>query len=278
MPLDRLQLDISKILKSCRSPKSFVGGSSVFNETFPRMSDDIDIYAEDIPIAQIAKRDVAALRAAGFHAKVDDQFYGYVVEAIITRSPESVEGTKLEWTEADRRRFYPIQTNKTFGWTLHKTDLAVQKLIAAASRRKARDALDVLLIDHGYAPLAALAIAAPAKLETASPVAILERILQNGNEHPMDDYLALRIDGDAMPFPIREIKMRLADKINATIDIIIASCPNAEPANIYLARGNDRPQIPTNNVLPNLFKHGITSKGTVPIFRSITRSIHEIGD
>ncbi len=61
MPLDPLQREIAEVLKSRRSAKSFVGGSSVFNERFKRSSDDIDIYAEDIPIGKIAHADIATL-------------------------------------------------------------------------------------------------------------------------------------------------------------------------------------------------------------------------
>jgi hypothetical protein len=269
MPLDTLQRDIVAVLKSCRSAKSFVGGSSVFNETFPRMSDDIDIYAEDVDIKKIAERDVAALRKAGFQAKVDELFYGFAIEAIVIRSLGDPRGTKLEWTEADRRRFYPIQQNQTFGWTLHKTDLAIQKMLAAASRRKARDALDVLLIDHNYAPLAALAIAAPAKLENTSPIAILERILQIGTEHPIEDYMALRIDNNAMPFPINKIKTKLADTIHQTIDTITQACQNATPAVLYLANRSNIPVVPRDDILSRLVKHTISAHGTVPTFTAV---------
>lgn len=280
MPLEPLQQDIAQILKSRRSTKSFVGGSSVFNEHFPRISDDIDIYAEDVEVTKIADLDVQALRDAGLHVLVNNQFYGFVVEAIVTRTPNDLRGTKLEWTEPDRRRFYPIQPNKTFGWTLHKTDLAIQKLIAAASRRKPRDALDIVLLDSKYARLAALAIAAPAKLETASPIAILERALQHAIEHPMDDYRALRIDHAAMPFPIEQVKTIVADKINAAITEITQRCTSAEPGFIYLPSKAGAPIVPTDDTIHGLTKHGITAKGTVPIFSQVSRakSGTDIGD
>ena len=58
----------------------------------------------------------------------------------------------------------------------------------AASRRKAREALDLALLDTLYAPLAPLAIAAPAKLGNVSPTAVLERALRNAIEHPQAEY------------------------------------------------------------------------------------------
>jgi hypothetical protein len=270
MPLDALQRDIAEILKRRRSTNSFVGGSSVFNETFPRLSDDIDIYAEDVAILDIADRDVLALREAGLSVRVDKQFYGFVVEAVVTRSADDRQGTKLEWTEADRRRFYPIQPHETFGWTLHKADLAVQKLIAAASRRKARDALDILLIDEKYAPLAALAIAAPAKLENASPPGILDQALRNGLEHPIEDYLALRLDVEAMPFAISEIKTRLAARINETLDLLVRDCASADPGFLYLKNPSLVPVAPLDVERAGLSRHGITARGAVPIFSNFT--------
>ena len=263
MPLDPLQKHIASLLKARRSANSFIGGSSVFNETFPRRSDDIDIYVEDRPIGEIAADDIAALQAAGLEVSSSDQFYGFAVEAVIR---SGAEATKLEWTEADRRRFYPIQQSPTFGWTLHKSDLAVQKLVAAASRRAARDAVDVLLLDRFYAPLAALAMAAPAKLEGASPIAILERVLAGAIGQPIEDFKALRLDTDNMPFAIGDVKLVLADLVARTIDMLAIECAEAEPGLIYLAEGHLAPAIPRSADLERLARHSATKRGTVPIF------------
>lgn len=263
MPLDPLQKQIAAILKARRSAQSFVGGSSVFNDTFPRRSDDIDIYVEDRPIAAIARDDIAALEAAGLKVEANDQFYGFVIEA---RVSSDCEVTNLEWNEADRRRFYPIQPNETFGWTLHKTDLAVQKLVAASTRRVARDAIDVLLLDQLYAPLAALAIAAPAKLEGSTPVAILERARLIAIGHPMEDYETLRLDAQAMPFAVREIKTRLADRIQTAIDELANNCLEAVPGLLYLDAPSGNPAIPLDRRIRGLTEHPASERGTLPIF------------
>ena len=266
MSLEPLQKDIVAVLKSRRSEKSFVGGSSVFNETFPRRSDDIDIYAEDVAIETIAEADTQALRAAGFHVDVNDQFYGFVIEATVARASGDSEATKLEWSEPDRLRFYPISQSETFGWTLHKTDLAVQKLIAAATRRQARDPFDLLLIARRYAPLAALAFAAPAKLNNVSPIAILERALRNAIGHPIEEYLALKRDDGPETPPLDEIKQAFAETVDDAIETIAHDCVSAAPGALYLAQGSDIPAIPRDADLPRLRRHEISARGTVPIF------------
>jgi hypothetical protein len=266
MSLERLQQEIVAVLKSRRSETSFVGGSSVFNESFPRRSDDIDIYAEDVAIETIANADIAALRAAGYHADVDDQFYGFVIEATVARTRGADERTKLEWSEPDRQRFFPVQQSATFGWTLHKADLAVQKLIAAAARRQARDAFDLLLISRRYAPLAALALAAPAKLENVSPVALLERALRNAIGHPIEDYLALKRDNDPDAPAPEDIKRAFADAVDNAIETIARDCAAAAPGALYLAHGSEVPALPRDADLLRLQRHEISARGTVPIF------------
>lgn len=133
MPLDRLQIRIIRILKDRRSRQSFVGGSSVFNETYPRISNDIDIYAEDVPAGEIAKADADAMTADGLKILSLVHHYGFATDAMVT---DGSAVTAIEWNEADRGRFYPIQRHETFGWALHKSDLAIQKLIAAATGTK----------------------------------------------------------------------------------------------------------------------------------------------
>lgn len=75
MPVEGLQRRIATLLKPNRSRHSFVGGSGVFDTTFPRRSDDTDIYAH-VPVGDVAARDVALLRQAGLSVEVNDQFYG----------------------------------------------------------------------------------------------------------------------------------------------------------------------------------------------------------
>ena len=252
MPIEGLQRRVAGLLKPNRSRQSFVGGSSVFNATFPRRSEDM------VPIADVAARDAATLRGAGLAVEVDDRFYGFSVEAVVT---DGQDATKVEWNEADRDRFFPVVEDEIFGWILHRADLAVQKLIAAASRRKPRDAVDVLIIDLLYAPTALFAIAAPAKLGSVSPTRILDRVLEIANGHPMADYAALDLDHAALPFPIGDVKFVLADRLDAARRTIVDSCPTAVPGTLYVDPQSGEAVLPTIERIAALVPRGLSERG-----------------
>ena len=260
MSLDPLQRRVASILKANRSDTSFVGGSSVFNKTFPRRSDDMDVYVHGT-IGDVAQRDAASLRGHGLVVDLEDAFYGYCVEAVVKDGRSS---TKIEWNEAERERFFPVRKDKEFGWTLHRADLAVQKLVAAASRRKARDAVDLALLDTLYAPLAVFAIAAPAKMGDIAPTAILDRALRNAIEHPQRDYENLALDRDAMPFEIGKVKMVLADKIAEAQSAIVERCREAQPGHLYVLRGTQTISLPTTETIERLDARGISERGSLP--------------
>jgi hypothetical protein len=257
VPVEGLQRRVAALLKPNRSRQSFVGDSSVFNATFPLRSEDMDVYAH-LPIADVAARDAATLRGAGLMVDIDDRFYGFSVEALVSDGRDS---TKVEWNEADRDRFFPVMEDDTFGWILHRADLAVQKLIAAASRRKPRDAVDVLLIDMLHAPIAVFAIAAPAKLGTVSPTRILDRVLEIANGHPIADYEALDLDRAAMPFPIGDVKLALADRLDAARRLIVEACPTAVPGRLYIDPGTGSIALPTAERMAALLPRDLSERG-----------------
>ena len=156
MPLEPLQKEIVAILKFRRSPKSFVGGSSVFNEHFPQISDDIDIYAEDVEVTTIAKLDVEALQKAGL-----THLNGPVVR-LCRRSDNSCnELPAIEWLKLrmDGARSPKVLSDPA------QQDLWMEPSIkptlsfkSSSQLQPARnhDALDILLIDTHYAPLASV--------------------------------------------------------------------------------------------------------------------------
>ena len=260
MSLEPIQIDIVTILKARRSPTSFVGGSTVFNVSFPRRSADMDVYIENTSLSQIAAEDVRALRDVGF--SVSEPFHGLMIEAKVSRAGQS---TLIEWNEADRERFFSVVEDPLFGWDLHPIDLAIQKLVAAATRREARDCIDILLLDRLFAPLAALAIAAPAKLPGSVPGGILDRALRNGIGLRQQDFDALALDRDQMPFDIRAIKTVLADAIDRALRSMTESCDQAEPGYVYCLPGTSVIQLPVNENLELLEKRGISERGLLPI-------------
>ena len=170
----------------------------------------------------------------------------------------------VEWSDADRDRFFPVLEDPVFGWILDPVDLAVQKLIAAATRRAARDVVDILLLNLMFAPLAALAIAAPAKLSGSSPTSILDRVLRNALGHRQQDFSTLALD-PVMPFDIGQVKVVLADAIEQAIEEITRSCDQAEVGFVYCLPGTTSVQAPRNDRLAFLERRGISERGLVPI-------------
>ena len=59
------------------------------------------------------------------------------------------EETLVQWFDDEEtcRRFFPAEDDPEFGFRLHETDLAVNKILCAASRKTAaRDAVDLVNI------------------------------------------------------------------------------------------------------------------------------------
>ncbi len=171
MALTDLQRDILRVLAGNRSETSYMAGGAALNRDWPRLSDDFDIFHDtDDEIGPSAERDMRSLTAAGFNVSVDIQIYG-LVEATVSRHGER---TILQWMSESRTRFMPLVRDAEWGARLHQADLAVNKLIAASSRRKARDFVDLLAIETRYCKLAPLALAAAGKPPHMAPSRTLE--------------------------------------------------------------------------------------------------------
>ncbi len=189
MALTELQKAVLKVLASNRSDTSYMAGGTVLNRDWPRMSDDFDIFHDtDEEIGAIAEMDIASLSKAGFKAAVDIKIYG-LVEATISNSQD---GTILQWMSESRRRFLPLVRDEQWGARLHQADLAVNKVLAAASRSKARDFVDLVAIDAYYCTLAPLVLAAAGKPPHMSPVRILDEINRRLNGMTTDELLSVR--------------------------------------------------------------------------------------
>ena len=261
MSLEPLQRQIAALLRGRRSPNTFVGGAAVLNERGARVSEDMDIYGEDRPIAQIAADDLAALTADGLEIVWRRDHYGFAIEAEIS---DGAVSTLLEWSEADHERFFPAQPHPTFGWALHIVDLAVMKVIAAATRRQARDICDLIdLAAQGY-DLAAMALAAPAKLPGVSPIALLERARLTAISLPAEDFDSLRWDRAEPRRSAGVIKLEFADLVQAAIERLAASDLSAAPGLIYLDGLTGLPELPTAESRVRLEARAASRRGAFP--------------
>src|SRR5262245_5544750 len=157
VPISRLQSDILRVIAAKRDPESFVAGGVPINRSGPRYSADLDIFHDrQERVADAALADAAILTDAGYQVTwLRQQPATY--SASIRRGSEE---TKLEWVADSDYRFFPSIKDDQFGYVLHIVDLAVNKIMAAASRREARDVVDVLTLHDRVLPIGALVWAA----------------------------------------------------------------------------------------------------------------------
>ena len=119
----------------------------------------------------------------------------------------------------------------------------------------------MLLIDLLHAPVAPFAIAAPAKLGTVSPTRILDRVLEIANGRPTADYEALDLDHAAMPFPIGDLKLVLADRLDVARRLIVESCPSAVPGRLYVDERTGDVALPTLDRIAARAPRGLSEHG-----------------
>src|SRR3974390_2422153 len=143
MAVTQLQSDILRRLAKNRSETSYLAGGLILNRNWPRRSDDIDIFHDtDEEVTATATADLAVLDAAGYKTHKDVVVYG-CVDATVADEKSS---TIIQWFAETKRRFFPLVRDEEWGARLHQADLAVNKVLAAASRSKARDIADLVAI------------------------------------------------------------------------------------------------------------------------------------
>lgn len=193
--LTAIQSHVAKLLAANRRQGNYFAGGAVLNQRTWRLSDDLDIFTNaDEEIPDIVKADLASLDAAGFDVRIDLEVYG-CAEATVRNGPDE---TLIQWMSETKDRFYPLQDDPDWGLRLHMTDLAVNKVLAASTRRKSRDLVDLVLIAENYCELGPLFMAASIKIGNMSPLALLERARQHLVSTPVDDLDTTRGIPDGM--------------------------------------------------------------------------------
>ncbi|MCK1681220.1 hypothetical protein IVA87_17810 [Bradyrhizobium sp. 147] len=189
MALSKLQSDILRLLAKNRSESSYLAGGLMLNKDWQRRSDGIDIFHDsDEEVTEAAKSDLAALDAAGFKAQRDFIIYG-CVDATVSRDGES---TIIQWFAETKLRFFPLIRDEEWGARLHQADLAVNKVLAAAGRSKARDIADLVAIGRDYCPLGPLVLAAAGKPPNFSPRRTIEEVRRHALSIPAEEFAAVR--------------------------------------------------------------------------------------
>jgi hypothetical protein len=189
MGLTQLQSNILRCLAKNRSATSYLAGGLMLNKTWQRRSDDIDIFHDtDEEVTEAAKADIALLDAAGYQAHTDIMIYGCVDATISDGKSETI----IQWFAETKRRFFPLVKDEEWGVRLHQADLAVNKVLAASGRSKARDIADLLAIARNYCPLGPLVLAAAGKPPNFSPRRTIDEIRRHVLSIPAEDFLAVK--------------------------------------------------------------------------------------
>jgi hypothetical protein len=189
MALTQLQSDILRCLAKNRSETSYLAGGLMLNKNWQRRFDHIDIFHDtDEEVTEVAKKDIATLGAAGYRTHTDFIIYG-CVDATIS---DGRSDTIIQWFAETKRRFFPLVKDEEWGARLHQADLAVNKVLAAAARSKARDIADLVAIARNYCPLGPLLLAAAGKPPNFSPRRTIDEIRRHAPSIPAEEFLALK--------------------------------------------------------------------------------------
>ena len=124
----------------------------------------------------LVKRDTASLEAAGYTVRPGRSFDGFrecqVMKPLIGT-------TTLHWTHGLVSEFCAPVPDPLFGWRLHFADLAANKALAAGSRMRKRDLVDLWMLDRHVIPLWRMACAVPGNDTDFSPYSVVEEISRN---------------------------------------------------------------------------------------------------
>ena len=186
MPPSRIQSDILRLLAGQRDAESFVAGGVPVNRQGPRVSTDIDIFHDrQERVGKAAEQDAALLAKSG-----------YAIEwirkqpAIFSASVRSGDQeTKLEWLADSDFPFFPTIKDDQLGFMLSMADLAVNKVMAAAGRREARDLVDLVTLHDRFLSVGAIVWAAVEVAPGFTPEGLIAEIRRNSRyaKHDFDE-------------------------------------------------------------------------------------------
>lgn len=267
MPLSTVQADVLRLIAVNRSPDSYVAGATVLHraENTPRYSADLDLFhdLEDV-VAQSADADAETLGNAGHEVSWllrTPSFHRAVVRV-------GVRSLKIEWAQDSAFRFYPIQHDERFGYRLHDTDAAINKVLALAGRSEIRDFVDVLHLDETHLPLGALTWAACGKDPGFTPEFLLEHAARHVAYTQEElDRLSLR-----EPLQLGDLKRCWLGALERA-RTLVAGLPPDEIGCLYV--DDDRRPVapdPTSESFRSLVRHRGCVRGAWP-----TISLHDRG-
>lgn len=237
MPISRLQSTILRLIAANRNPESYIAGGVPINRSGPRYSADIDVFHDrQERVADAATADAKILADAGYEVQwIRQQPATY--SATIRLGPDE---TKLEWVADSDYRFFPVVRDDQFGYVLHVVDLAINKVIAAASRREPRDIVDLLTLHDRVLPLGALVWAAVETAPGYTPEGLIGEIRRNAR-YPADELRQLAADP---PIDPDSVMRRLRAALDEA-ERFVAAMPSDKAGLLFLRSGRAEQPDPT---------------------------------
>ena len=176
MPLDDFQLGIVSALRNSRDERSPIAGGAAIQCHGFRLTDDLDIFVAAEALDEIARQDKKILESAGYLVVPKEPYAGFRE----CRVSKPMQGTTIiQWARGLMCEFFKPVPDQLFGFRLHHADLAANKALAAGSRTKFRDFIDLWMIDKHVIPLWRVACAAPGKDTKFNPFSLVEKIARN---------------------------------------------------------------------------------------------------
>ena len=257
--------EILHLLASQRDPESFVAGGVPINRTGPRISADIDIFHDrQERVAEMAIQDAKTLTDDGYEIRWQRQQPAIYAATVRKGNDE----TKLEWVADSDFRFFPAVKDDEFGYVLHMADLAVNKVMAAAGRREARDLVDLVTLHATFLPLGAIVWAAVEAAPGFTPEGIIAEIRRNSCQ-PAQAFQELEADP---PIDAADIMRKLRAALDDA-DRFVAAMPSDRAGILFLDAAG--PVQPDPARLADTTEHRGQRRGHWPTSPEIARAMME---
>jgi len=168
------------------------------------------------------------------------------------------EALKLEWCFDSAFRFFPVQPDEDFGYSLHPADLATNKALALAGRAEIRDFLDILYLDASY--LSAIVWAACGKDQGFTPWSLLDMAKRHVRYREED----LASEHLARPVTLPELKGQWVSAVERAEELF-PQLPSGEVGCLYL-NPNHTPVTPApgDPATAHLIRHFGSVRGAWP--------------
>ena len=258
MPITAFQKIVLKLIKSNRSPDSYVAGGTAIQRApgSLRFSADIDFFHDaDQAVTDAFQSDRATLLSAGYTFEIQisqPSFY----RATIGKADEQL---KLEWIRDTAFRFFPVVDDEELGYRLHDIDLAINKCLALANRSAVRDALDIIELDRDIISLAAIVSAACGKDPGFTPDLMLEMIQRHMTFTP-DQLAAESLTKPVDPVKLKKELLTLIERTRKTLNSVPANAMGC----LFIDKNGDVLKDLSNLKMTHHTPHHGTIRGSWP--------------